>query len=489
MTTSTKRNGDGLLAGYGNHLESEAYPDALPIGRNNPRVSPRGLYTEQLSGTAFTAPRTENRRTWLYRTQPSACGTSHRFVPCGSSAGTAEDKDAETYEVFASRSYPEYFGKVDWTTDMVLDPNPMRWGPSATTEDGGSKDGPVNFLQGVRTAAGSGDPTSKTGLAIYTYVFDADMTGGDTPDSHLYNSDGDFLFVPQQRGLHIRTELGLLEVRPGEICILPRGMVFSVNLLSEEKGQNDETPPFARGYLLEIFRGHFTLPELGPIGSNGLANARDFLHPSASYVSDSKPCVVVNKFGQSLFVRRNPMSPYNVVAWQGNYLPCKYDLERFCAVNSVTYDHPDPSIYTVLTARGGDEEGTALADFVIFPPRVMATDGNTFRPPWFHRNVMTEYMGLIRGTYDAKSGGGFVPGASSLHPIMTPHGPDADSYRKAVANPCDKPEKFDGGLAFMFETSMICKVSRYALECSERDMMYAKCWDGFDATFPEPHAS
>lgn len=526
MTTPTKREGndDGLLAGYGNHLESEAYPDALPIGRNNPRVSPRGLYTEQLSGTAFTAPRAENRRTWLYRIRPSACGTGHRFVPCGSGGGGSsadaagppskkakrdEDDDAEKYEGSASRSLPNFFGGVDWTTDMVLDPNPMRWGPSsapvAATDEGGSKGGGVNFLQGVRTAAGSGDPTSKTGLGIYTYVFDADMTGAgsdlgagsgdDLPDSHLYNSDGDFLFVPQQRGLFIRTELGALEVRPGEICILPRGVVFSVNMLPEEKcreGGDHETPSFARGYVLEIFRGHFTLPELGPIGSNGLANARDFLHPSASYESDparaSKPCVVVNKFGQRLFVRRHPTSPYDVVAWQGNYLPCKYDLARFCAVNSVTYDHPDPSIYTVLTARGGDEEGTALADFVVFPPRIMATDANTFRPPWFHRNVMTEYMGLIRGTYDAKSGGGFVPGASSLHPVMTPHGPDAASYRKAVANPCDTPAKFDGGLAFMFETSAVCKVSRYALECSERDMRYANCWDGFDATFPEPHA-
>jgi homogentisate 1,2-dioxygenase len=340
-------------------------------------------------------------------------------------------------------------------------------------------------------------------------------------DLHMFNSDGDFLIVPQQRTLRIQTELGIMTVAPGEICVIPRGVVFTVNLVrnsidankeqagedesSNDNNNNNDNNNFARGYVLEIFRGHFQLPELGPIGSNGLANARDFLHPTAHYESDddasaidnnrstTTTCTIVNKFGQNLFARTSPRTPYNVVAWHGNYLPFKYDLRRFCAVNSVTYDHPDPSIYTVLTAKGGDEDGTALADFVIFPPRILATDENTFRPPWFHRNVMTEFMGLINGEYDAKKksagkSGGFVPGGASLHSIMTPHGPDAGSYYANVKNPCDKPTKLDGGLAFMFESSAMCKVSRYALECEQREVDYASCWDGFRDTFPESHA-
>ena len=283
--------------------------------------------------------------------------------------------------------------------------------------------------------------------------------------------------------------MGRMTVAPGEICVIPRGIVFTVNVLNQESNSMDES--FARGYILEIFRGHFNLPELGPIGSNGLANSRDFLHPTAYYEPkesrSNSSCIIINKFGQQLFQRSNPHSPYNVVAWQGNYLPYKYDLRRFCAVNSVTYDHPDPSIYTVLTAKG-DETGTALADFVIFPPRVMATDENTFRPPWFHRNVMSEFMGLIYGEYDAKKAkngsGGFVPGGSSLHSIMTPHGPDSESYRSNVKNPCDSPIKLEGGLAFMFESSAMLKLSTYALTCEQREKDYAMCWDGLNRVFP-----
>ncbi|KAK1743473.1 homogentisate 1,2-dioxygenase [Skeletonema marinoi] len=461
--------------GFGNHFESEAYPGALPQGRNNPRIVPLGLYTEQLSGTAFTAPRNENRRTWLYRAQPSVSGTSNSFYACGGSDGTV------------SSSLPEIFGGADWSTDMKLDPNPMRWGATPLLRSGER----VNFIQGVHTLLGSGDATCKSGIGIYVYAFNTNMSGSASggEDLHMYNSDGDFLIVPQQEALWIQTEIGRLTVAPGEICVIPRGIVFTVNILNPENTAEDGS--FARGYMMEIFRGHFMLPELGPIGSNGLANSRDFLHPTAHYESEdsqaNKSCIIVNKFGQHLFQRSNPHSPYNVVAWHGNYLPYKYDLGRFCAVNSVTYDHPDPSIYTVLTAKG-DENGTALADFVIFPPRVMATDQNTFRPPWFHRNVMTEFMGLIYGKYDAKKGkngsGGFVPGGASLHSIMTPHGPDAASYDANVKNPCDEPTKFEGGLAFMFESSAMCKLSQYALNCEQRERDYASCWDGLDRAFP-----
>ncbi|KAL7532722.1 hypothetical protein ACHAWF_004221 [Thalassiosira exigua] len=495
---------DGLPyhRGFGNAFESESYPGSLPVGRNNPRLVPCGLYAEQLSGTAFTAPRSENRRTWLYRVRPSAAGTSSGFRPCGGEDGK-EDTEGDAED--DASGLPQTFGCADWESDLRLDPDPMRWGPMPPppkAEDNGKK---VTFLRGMRTMLGSGDPTCKAGVAIYVYAFDANMSDDDESgasdgalDTHMYNSDGDFLIVPQQRTLAIQTEMGKMTAAPGEICVVPRGIVFTVNLLANDGGEGGGC---ARGYVLEIFRGHFALPELGPIGSNGLANARDFLHPAAHRVSDpsvaERACLIVNKFGQRLFVRRKSGTPYDVVAWHGNYLPFKYDLRRFCAINSVTYDHPDPSIYTVLTARGGDEEGTALADFVIFPPRVMATDANTFRPPWFHRNVMTEFMGLIYGEYDAKKresgessseegGGGFVPGGASLHSIMTPHGPDAESYHAAVRNPCKEPTKFEGGLAFMFETSAMCRVSRYARECGQRERGYARCWDRLRGTFPNP---
>eukprot|EP00580_Thalassiosira_gravida_P008772 CAMPEP_0201634210 /NCGR_PEP_ID=MMETSP0493-20130528/7234_1 /ASSEMBLY_ACC=CAM_ASM_000838 /TAXON_ID=420259 /ORGANISM="Thalassiosira gravida, Strain GMp14c1" /LENGTH=548 /DNA_ID=CAMNT_0048106037 /DNA_START=104 /DNA_END=1750 /DNA_ORIENTATION=+ len=526
--------------GFGNHFESEAYEGALPIGRNNPRIVPHGLYAEQLSGTAFTAPRNENRRTWLYRMRPSASGTSSAFRPCGSSGSSGSNSSGsdDSDNGSASSLLPETFGRADWFRDMRLDPNPMRWGAtplhSSKGSDGDDSGVGINFVEGIHTLMGSGDPMCKSGIGIYVYACNTNMSSSGEKESssgekeedvneakrdmHMFNSDGDFLIVPQQMGLWIQTELGLMTVMPGEICVIPRGVVFTVNLIHNDTEEEEEchlacgNNNFARGYILEIFRGHFQLPELGPIGSNGLANARDFLHPTAYYESSEDKTkttdrddrrrlhyTIVNKFGQKLFERTSPHTPYDVVAWHGNYLPYKYDLRRFCAINSVTYDHPDPSIYTVLTARGGDEEGTALADFVIFPPRVMATDENTFRPPWFHRNVMTEFMGLIHGEYDAKkgkksdgdatdaSGGGFVPGGASLHPIMTPHGPDAESYFANVENSCDGPVKFEGGLAFMFESSAMCRVSRYALECEHREVDYASCWDGLVGSFPRPH--
>jgi homogentisate 1,2-dioxygenase len=428
------------LHGYGNQFESEAYAGALPHGRNNPRVVPHGLYTEKLSGTAFTAPRQENRQTWLYRIQPSVCGTSHSFRPCGGGGGDDYNENGGDSDKGKGDAIilPKIFGRADWIKDMKLDPNPMRWGATplaasssaaATAEEGDGDNQKINFIQGINTLLGSGDPTIKSGLAIYVYACNADMSSSSSSpsssgtrrsednnkkedpwednnimeqDIHMYNSDGDFLIVPQQRTLWVQTELGRMTVMPGEICILPRGIVFTVNILNcckEQKnddhdddntnnGSDGDSSLFARGYILEIFRGHFNLPELGVIGSSGLANARDFLHPTAYYESSrtiaNKACTIVNKFGQHLFARANPHSPYNVVAWHGNYLPCKYDLRRFCAINSVTYDHPDPSIYTVLTAKGGDEDGTALADFVIFPPRIMAT------------GMLPRYMLLIR---------------------------------------------------------------------------------------------
>jgi homogentisate 1,2-dioxygenase len=435
---------DGLIyqTGFANTFETEAIKGALPRGRNNPRQVPFNLYTEQLSGTAFTSPRHVNRRSWLYRIQPGVVGSSNLFV----------------------KSNMQSFGAAQ---GLHVDPNPMRWKPMPFCTEG------TTFVTGMKSLMSSGSPLTKFGLAIYMYSFDQDMA---EEQEHLVNSDGDFLIVPQTGSVLIMTELGKLIVHPNEICVIPRGIVFSVHKLRKED------PP-TRGYVLEVFAGHFQLPELGPIGSNGLANVRDFLHPTAWCVSQqdySRKCTIVNKFGGELFQRESPHSPYNVVAWHGTYVPFKYDLGRFCAVNSVTYDHLDPSIYTVLTCAG-PTPGEALADFVIFPHRVMATDSNTLRPPWFHRNCMSEFMGLIQGGYDAKKG--FEAGGASLHSCMTPHGPDTVSYENAVADECKEPTNFEGGLAFMFETMCMLELTEYARSCDHRDLKYAECWSGLKDTF------
>ena len=446
---------DGLVyqTGFGNTFESKCIPNALPRGRNNPRKVPFNLYAEQLSGTAFTAPRCENRRTWLYRIQPCV-------------ANGHDDTDTKVEE-----EHPSYFGGVHPEKDLVLTPRPLRWKPMPPPKTS------CDFVTGMKLLArGGGSPLNKSGLAIYMYSFNTSMS---TTQTHMYNADGDFLLVPQQASLLIITEVGRLVVHSQDICVIPRGIVFSVHFWKKEEASSS----FARGYVLEIHKGHFQLPELGPIGSNGLANARDFLYPTASvafdnvqdYNAKSHAGTLVRKFGSQLFRKKLVHSPYNVVAWHGNYLPFVYDLKRFCAVNSVTYDHLDPSIYTVLTCVGS-EPGTALADFVIFPPRIMATDSNTLRPPWFHRNTMTEFMGLIQGQYDAKEG--FQAGGASLHSCMTPHGPDTMSYNKAVLDECEMPTKFEGGLAFMFETTFMMELSKEALfDCSYLDVNYEQCWE------------
>jgi homogentisate 1,2-dioxygenase len=421
--------------GFGNSFESEAVEGALPRGRNNPRHVPFDLYCEQLSGTAFTRPRTVNQRTWLYRQQPSVTHNVHPF-----------------------RSTETFFGGEDPSAG-VLDPNPLRWNP-LDDKDWVNED----FISGMHLLASSGEPATKSGLAIYAYNFRKPMK------DYFYSSDGDFLVVPQQGTLLVKTELGKLHVQPTEICVIPRGIVFSVHVVESELDVRK------RGYVLEIYKGHFILPELGPIGSNGLANARDFQYPVAwceAPLLQHVSAILHNKFGSKLWSKPISSTPLNVVAWHGNYLPFKYDLKKFCAVGSLSYDHLDPSIYTVLTCAG-DEPGTAMCDFVIFPPRWMTTDSNTFRPPWFHRNTMTEFMGLIEGKYDAKKG--FSPGGASMHSCMTAHGPDAFSYDRALSDPCDIPTFFDGGLAFMFETSYMLRLSKYALSHHCLDQAYGECW-------------
>lgn len=348
-------------------------------------------------------------------------------------------------------------------------PNQLRWNPFDFPAVG------TDFVSGLRPLAGAGDPKTKDGIAVYAYVATSSMPAREA----FYSADGDLLVVPQQGALDVRTELGHLLLRPGEIGILPRGIKYRVDLFSEE----------ARGYALELYHGHFQLPELGPIGSNGLANARDFLAPVAHFDSPSRSrsssdkWIILVKFANTLHATAQPHSPFDVVAWHGSYYPCKYDLGRFNTIGSISYDHPDPSIFTVLTATGSGRHGagTALADFVVFPSRWLVGE-DTFRPPWFHRNTMAEFMGLISGEYDAKKGGkgGFVPGGASLHNVMAGHGPD-DGTVEVARNADLKPQKIGaGGMAFMFETCLMLGVTEWGLKtCQKVQGTYSESsWGG-----------
>jgi homogentisate 1,2-dioxygenase len=424
------------LSGFGNQFSSEAIPNALPQNQNNPQVPPYGLYAEQLSGTSFTTPRNLNQRTWLYRIRPSVLQGSFRKI--------------------------QHSGiKPNFTSGGVT-PDPLRWPPFAFP-----KEVSVDFIDGLKTLGGSGDPAHKVGLAIHIYAANTSMNA-----RCFYNSDGDFLIVPQEGGLDIQTECGYLRILPGEICVIPRGIRYRVDLIEEK----------ARGYVCEIFNGHFTLPELGPIGANGLANPRDFLYPIAAYEDIETSYIAVNKFCGELFEADLPFSPFDVVAFHGNYLPFKYTLSNFCAMNSVSFDHPDPSIFTVLSCPSS-EPGVALVDFVIFPPRWSCAE-HTFRPPYFHRNCMSEFMGLIKGAYEAKTKG-FLPGGASLHQCMTPHGPESAAVQHWSYADLSPAFIQKDTLAFMFETSLILKLSEWALEKDNLDLEYRKCWETIESRFPK----
>jgi homogentisate 1,2-dioxygenase len=420
-------------SGFGNEFATEAVPGALPRGQNAPQKSPLGLYTEQFSGTPFTAPRAVNRRTWTYRIRPSV---TH--------------KPYEPVDAKLLRSGP--------FDEVPTPPNQLRWNPLPVPEAA------TDFLDGIVTLGGNGDPALQTGFAIHLYAANASMR-----DRFFYNADGELLIVPQQGALTLHTELGMLTAAPGEIAVIPRGLKFRVAL--NEKA--------ARGYLCENYGLTFRLPELGPIGANGLANARDFLTPVAAYDDRDGAFHIVSKFLGRLWVAEIDHSPLDVVAWHGNDAPYKYDLKHFNCINSVSFDHPDPSIYTVLTAPTA-VPGTANVDFAIFPPRWMVAE-HTFRPPWFHRNMNNEFMGLVFGQYDAKAEG-FVPGGASLHNCMAGHGPDAETWERASAAEL-KPQYLDNTLAFMFETQLVVRPTRFALETKILQHEYYECWQGLKKHF------
>ena len=423
-------------AGFGNTFSSEAVKGALPVGRNSPQRAPKGLYTEVLSGTAFTAPRAENLSTWLYRLRPSAMHGPYRRIKDG-----------------LLRSGP--FDEVE------TPPNRLRWNPLPLPSK------PTDFVDGLATLAGSGSPAGQAGVAVHIYRANRSMK-----QRCFWNADGELMFVPQQGAIVIFTELGKLQARPGEIAVVPRGVKFKVEVGGPSRGEA------VRGYLCENYGAPFRLPELGPIGSQGLAQPRDFQAPVAAF-EDKGKYQVVAKFMGGLWASEFAHSPLDVVGWHGRYAPYKYDLARFMAINTVSFDHADPSIFTVLTSPSG-QPGVANCDFVIFPPRWQVAE-DTFRPPWFHRNVMSELMGLVHGVYDAKAEG-FLPGGVSIHNCMSAHGPDAATFEKASSAEL-KPHKIEDTLAFMWESRHVFRPTRFALSAPELQKDYDRVWRGFQRLF------
>jgi homogentisate 1,2-dioxygenase len=420
-------------SGFGNEFATEAVPGALPKGQNSPQKAPLGLYTEQYSGTAFTAPRGVNRRSWCYRIRPSVTHKPFEEIPAR-----------------LIRSGPFH--------EVPTPPNQMRWDPLPIPAEA------TDFVDGMVTMGGSGDPAMQTGVALHVYAANRGMH-----DRFFYDADGELLIVPQMGRLGIATELGVLQVAPGEICVLPRGLKFRVELPDEA----------GRGYICENYGAQFRLPDLGPIGANGLANPRDFLAPVAAFEDREGSFRIIAKFLGKMWSAEIDHSPLDVVAWHGNLAPCKYDLATFNCINTVSFDHPDPSIYTVLTSPSA-VAGTANVDFAIFPPRWLVAE-HTFRPPWFHRNVMNEFMGLITGACDAKAEG-FVPGGASLHNCMSGHGPDAETYERASVAEL-KPQRLADTLAFMFETQLPVQPTRFAMETKILQHEYYECWQGLKKHF------
>jgi homogentisate 1,2-dioxygenase len=419
-------------SGFGNTFSTEAEKGALPRDQNSPQRAPKGLYAEVLSGTAFTAPRAENLSSWLYRLRPSAMHAPYKRI------GNGQLRSGPFLEAETS-------------------PNRLRWDPLPIPSQ------PADFIDGLFTVAGSGDAAMQAGTAVHVYCVNRSMK-----DRYFSDADGELMFVPQQGAIWLFTELGVLEVAPGEVAVVPRGARFKVDV----KGPS-------RGYLCENYGAHFRLPELGPIGSQGLAQKRHFLAPVAAYEDRSRKCQVVVKQLGNLWAVDATHSPLDVVAWHGNNAPYKYDLARFMVINTVSFDHPDPSIFTVLTSPSG-QAGVANCDFVIFPPRWMVAE-NTFRPPWFHRNVMSELMGLVRGVYDAKAEG-FAPGGISIHNSMSAHGPDVASFERASKANLE-PRKIEDTLAFMWESRYVFRPTRAALQSRALQKDYDKVWDGFRKTF------
>tara|TARA_R110000772_G_scaffold24895_5_gene65342 strand:- start:1426 stop:2730 length:1305 start_codon:yes stop_codon:yes gene_type:complete len=414
------------LFGFNNEHQTEALPGALPIGQFNPQRCPYGLYAEQFSTSAFTRPRHENRRTWTYRIRPSIAMGDFSKIDKGQ-----------------VRSGP--------ITEVDCPPNVMRWDALPLPTEA------TDFIDGLITIAANGDVRGQSGMGIHIYLANKDMD-----NRSFYSADGELLFIPQQGAFNAITEMGELSIKPGEILVIPRGIKFKIEPLDGP----------IRGYICENYGSPLELAERGPAGANGFANQRDFQYPHANFEETDGEHQIIAKFCGEFYQAKQNHSPFDVVAWVGNSAPYKYDLSRFNVLNTVSFDHPDPSIFTVLTSPSA-EAGVANVDFVIFPPRWMVAE-NTFRPPWYHKNFMSEFMGLIEGTYDAKEKG-FAPGGMSLHNCMTPHGPEADVFDKAT-NAELTPQRYENTMAFMLESRYVIAPTKFALNAPQRQKNYLACW-------------
>ncbi|NNF87354.1 MAG: homogentisate 1,2-dioxygenase [Acidimicrobiia bacterium] len=421
-------------SGFGNEFASEALPGALPDGQNNPQQPPLGLYTEQLSGTAFTVPNARNRRNWHYRIRPSV-RHAWQFI------------EVENHHIRTAPSRE---------TEPPI--GQLRWNPPPFPDE------PTNFLTGIRTVATNGDAHTQTGMAAHLYFATESMT-----NTYFYNADGELLIVPQDGVLRFATECGVLVVAPGEICVIPRGMKFRVDLVDGP----------ARGYICENYGTYLELPEKGPIGANGLANPRDFLYPVAAFEDTEEAGELYVKFDGRLFMVELDYSPLDVVGWHGNHAPYKYDLSKYNVIGSISFDHPDPSIFTVLTSPSPDA-GVANIDFAVFADRWLVGE-HTFRPPYYHKNIMSEFMGILYGVYDAKEEG-FEPGGMSLHNMYFPHGPDHDAWLKATSGDLE-PEKLSDTMSFMFETRYPLIPTAYAASVPALQDDYPSVWHALEKHF------
>ena len=422
--------------GFGNVFCSEAIPGALPEGQNSPQRCAFGLYAEGISGTAFTAPRAENRHAWLYRILPSVA--HEPFAPLGHAGLATAPRPAD-----------------------LTPPNRYRWDPLPAPQ------APTDFIDGLFTYATLGDAGAQRGLAVHLYALNRSMER-----RYFVNADGELLILPQEGELLLFTELGRLTVGPGELAVIPRGVRFRVDLHGAS----------AAGYVCENYGQMFRLPELGLLGANGLANRRDFLVPEAAYEDLAGDFQLVQKFMGRLWHTRLDHSPLDVVAWHGNYVPYKYALKNFMVYNTVSFDHADPSIFTVLTSPS-DVPGVANADFVIFPPRWSVAE-HTFRPPYFHRNVMSEFMGLLQGRYEVRAAG-FRPGGAHLHNCLAAHGADPAQFEASSVEE-QKPVYMDGFTAFMIESRYPFQLTPQALDAPHRQPDYDAVWRGFTRHFRAP---
>ena len=429
-----KFNSNSYMSGFGNDFETEALDGALPQGQNSPQRCPYGLYAEQLSGTPFTAPRGKNERSWCYRIQPSVKHTN-RF---------------KKIEMPFWKSAPHIL-------DDIISLGQYRWNPI-------SSDTKTNFINGMRTMTTAGDVNTQVGMAAHIYVATENME-----NEYFYSADSELLIVPQEGQLRFFTEMGIIDLKPQEIAIIPRGLLFKVEILNGP----------ARGFVCENYGAKFDLPNRGPIGANCLANPRDFKTPIAAFEDKSITSTVTIKWCGQFHTTEIDHSPLDIVAWHGNYAPCKYDLQTFSPVGALLFDHPDPSIFTVLTAPSG-VEGTANIDFVLFRDRWSVAE-NTFRPPWYHKNIMSELMGNIHGIYDAKPEG-FAPGGMSLHNMMLPHGPDMDSFEKATNSELI-PQKMQNTMSFMFETRFPQHLTSFAAKEAPIQDDYIDCWSSLKKNF------